>query len=366
MKKNWLYSILMAIPLISGLTACNNEDDPNPNPNPEPATTYGAYIVNTGNSGANDGSIQWFDMENQTVSNDLYLTQNSEGFGDLQDLCVYGSKMYAIGSESSKIEILDLKGKLIKKLLLTTEDGKPKGPRYVTSGEGCVFFTATDGTVSRLDTLTQEITGMAQLGYQYPEALTYANGKLYVNISNRANSGYIGQMVALVNPKSLEKESEIPVKLNPYTVIFDGKDGYVYVVSNGNYAGTPTLPEEQWVYQTLQRIDVQTNQVEEVCNATYAAKKGDNIYVLYAEYYLPERNSCFVYNVKTKEKKEFINIEDIPSPGGIAVDPVSEDVYIINQPYGSLNDVYIYSKDGQFKKKIETGIYTTNIRFLAE
>lgn len=51
MKKNWLYSILMAIPLMSGLTACNNEDDPNPNPNPEPTTTYGAYIVNTGNSG---------------------------------------------------------------------------------------------------------------------------------------------------------------------------------------------------------------------------------------------------------------------------------------------------------------------------
>ena len=50
MKKNWLYSILMAIPLMSGLTACNNEDDPNPNPNPnpEPTTTYGAYIVNTG------------------------------------------------------------------------------------------------------------------------------------------------------------------------------------------------------------------------------------------------------------------------------------------------------------------------------
>ena len=43
----------MAIPLMSGLTACNNEDDPNPNPNPnpEPTTTYGAYIVNTGNLG---------------------------------------------------------------------------------------------------------------------------------------------------------------------------------------------------------------------------------------------------------------------------------------------------------------------------
>lgn len=55
---------------MSGLTACNNEDDPNPNPNPnpEPTTTYGAYIVNTGNWGANDGSIQWFDMENKRLA----------------------------------------------------------------------------------------------------------------------------------------------------------------------------------------------------------------------------------------------------------------------------------------------------------
>ena len=85
MKKNWLYSILMAIPLMSGLTACNNEDDPNPNPNPnpEPTTTYGAYIVNTGNWGANDGFIQWFDMEKQTVSGDLYQAQNGKGIGDV-------------------------------------------------------------------------------------------------------------------------------------------------------------------------------------------------------------------------------------------------------------------------------------------
>lgn len=74
MKKNWLYCTLVAIPLMSGLTACNNEDDPNPNPYPEPTTTYGAYIVNTG-SGNNYGSIQWFDKANQTITGDLYKAQ---------------------------------------------------------------------------------------------------------------------------------------------------------------------------------------------------------------------------------------------------------------------------------------------------
>lgn len=360
MKKNWLYCTLVAIPLMSSLTACNNEDDPNPNPNPEPTTTYGAYIVNTG-SGNNYGSIQWFDKANQTITGDLYKAQNGKDLGDLQDLCIYGSKMYAVSTQSSKVEVLDLNGKLLKSIPMNTAEEKPMNPRYAVGAEGFVFITAYDGTVSRLDTLSQEITGSVEVG-AYPEALTYVDGKLYVNISGYGS----GDKVAVVDVKSWTKTPDITVKLNPYTVIFDGKDGYVYVVSNGNYAGTPTLPEEQWIYQTLQRIDVRTNQVEDVCNATYAAKKGDNIYVLYAEYYLPERNSCFVYNVKTKEKKEFIDIEDIPSPGGIAVDPVSEDVYIINQPYGSLNDVYIYSKEGQFKKKIETGNYTTNIRFLAE
>ena len=83
MKKNWLYLAFMAIPLVGGLTACDNEDIPTPTTDPEPTTTYGAYIVNTGNWGANDGSIQWFDMASQTVSSDLYQAQNGKGFGDV-------------------------------------------------------------------------------------------------------------------------------------------------------------------------------------------------------------------------------------------------------------------------------------------
>lgn len=363
MKKNWLYSILMAIPLMSGLTACNNEDDPNPNPNPnpEPTTTYGAYIVNTGNWGANDGSIQWFDMEKQTVSGDLYQAQNGKGIGDVQDLCVYGSKMYAIGSTSSKIEVLDLSGKLLKSIPMKTTDDQPMEPRCAIGAEGFVFVTAYDGTVSKLDTLNLNVVGKVAVG-AYPEALTYAKGKLYVNIS-----GYgAGDKVAVVNASSLTKEKEITVMLNPAYQCLTGADGYVYVVSQGNYAGSDKIPEEQWIYQTLQRIDPAMDEVEKLCNATYIANKGDKMYILYAEYYLPDTHRCFVYDLKTKKETPFVDLSTIPSPQFIAVDPVSEDVYIGNRNSGALDDVYIYSKDGQFKKKIETGNYTTNIRFLAE
>ena len=43
----------------------------------------------------------------------------------MQDLCVYGSKMYAIGSTSSKIEVLDLSGKLLKSIPMKTTDDQP-------------------------------------------------------------------------------------------------------------------------------------------------------------------------------------------------------------------------------------------------
>ena len=90
------------------------------------------------------------------------------------------------------------------------------------------------------------------------------------------------------------------------------------------------------------------------------------MYILYSEYYLPERARCFVYDVKTGKETDFVKFSDIPTPGGIAVDPETEDVYIINQPYGALNDIYVYDKDGNKKSKFEAGQYTTGIRFVTE
>ena len=115
MKKNWLYLAFTTLPLAAALTACDNNDDPTPVPNPEPTTTLGAYIVNTGNYNANNGSIQWYDLTTQSTDNDLYAAQNGQGIGDLQDVCVYGSKLYVLSTTSSKLEILERNGGEVRK-----------------------------------------------------------------------------------------------------------------------------------------------------------------------------------------------------------------------------------------------------------
>lgn len=241
-------------------------------------------------------------------------------------------------------------------------------PRYATAGEGCVFFTAYDGTVSRLDTLTQEITGTVEVG-NHPEALTYANGKLFVNISGQPgdNWGGNGNTVAVVDAKTMNKLHDIVVLQNPYNQCLTGADGYVYVVSSGNYAGSEYVPEDQWIYQTLQRIDPDTYEVKELCHATYVANAGNKMYILYSEFYLPETKRCFVYDLATGGETDLpISLDNFTSPGFIQVDPVTEDIYIGDSPFGALSTVYVYTKDGRLKTSFETGMYTTNIRFVTE
>lgn len=364
MKKLFYYFALL--PFMVSLTACENNDDPNPNDNDGTVTTtYGTYIVNTGNWNQNDASIQWYDLTTKIVSGDIYKQQNQKGIGDLQDLCVYGSKLYAISTTSSKIEILGRNGKILKTIQMVNDANQPKQPRYATAGDGYVFITAYDGTVSKLDTVSMDIVSTVKLD-GYLENLSYTKGKLFVNKSDYNMDG-TGNIVYVINAEKMEKIEDITVVVNPYTQNFVGDDENIYIVSNGNYAGAEWLPDESsWIYGTLQRINSETYEVEEICNATYATKRGDKIYVLYSEYYLPDRAKCFVYDLKTKEEKIFIDINEISTPGGIKADPNSNDIYIINNPSGQLSEVYVYDENGNFKSKFETGAYTTNIKFLTE
>lgn len=360
MKKAFYY--LALLPLMTGLVSCEN-NDPNPNDGNPEVTTYGAYIVNTGNWGKNDGSIQGYDAKTSTVSEDIYKLQNQKGIGDLQDLCIYGSKLYAISTTSSKIEILEKNGKIIKTIPMTNDATQPKKPRYATAGGGYVFITAYDGTVSKLDTLNMEITKEGKFEGKL-EGLSYNAGKLFVNKSNYDMDGS-GNIVYVINAETMEKIEDIEVILNPYTQNIVGSDGNIYVVSAGNYP-TEDQPEDERIYSTLQKINPQTYEVEELFKASYITNRGDKMYIIYSEYNFQDKAKCFVYDIKTKEESKFIDISEVNTPGGIIADPNSGDVYIISNPYGQLSEVYIYDENGNFKSKFETGAYTTNVKFVTE
>ena len=326
--------------------------------------------MNTGNWDGNDASIQYLDFQTGKLSEDLYAAANGEGLGDLgQDLCVYGSKIYVTVSGSSKVVIMDRKCKVLKSIPVATEDGTPVEPRYMAACEGKVYFTAYDGTVSRIDTTSMAIDGKlnlidagAQTGYDHPEAITSANGKLYVNISGYSK----GKWLAVVDAASFTKLKDIEVMLNPYTQCITAEDGYVYFVSNGNYAGSPSLTPDQYIYGTMQRLDPETDQVEQVCRATYIANAGEKMYILYSEYYMPEVARAYVRDLKTGDEQEFMDMADLQSANGLAVDPASGDVYVFDVPYGAASDVHVYGADGTYKRTFEAGMSTSKMVFVTK
>lgn len=388
MKLNWCKLAIMALAL-GVFTACSEDDEPNgegpgtetgggddttggsgDNTGGEPVVTLGAYVLNTGNWDGNDAGIQYLDFQTGELSEDLYAAANGEGLGDLgQDLCVYGSKIYVTVSNSSKVAIMDRNCRLLKSISVTASDGTPINPRYMTAYEGKVYFTAYDGTVSRIDTTSMSVDGKlnlidagAQTGYDHPEAITAANGKLYVNISGYGS----GKWLSVVDVASFTKLKDIEIVLNPYTQCITAEDGYVYFVSNGNYAGKPSLTPEQYVYGTMQRLDPETDQVEQVCHATYIANAGDKMYILYSENYLPEVARAYVRDLKTGAESEFIDMADLQSANGLAVDPASGDVYVFDAPYGAASDVHVYGADGTLKRTFEAGMSTSKMVFVTK
>lgn len=390
MKMKWCKWAIMALAL-GCFTACSEDDDTvgdggkpgeetggngggangsDSTAVPSPVVALGAYVLNTGNWGGNDASIQYLDFQTGKLSEDLYAAANGEELGDLgQDLCVYGSKIYVTVSGSSKVVIMDRKCKVLKSIPVATEDGTPVEPRYMAACEGKVYFTAYDGTVSRIDTTSMAIDGKlnlidagAQTGYDHPEAITSANGKLYVNISGYSK----GKWLAVVDAASFTKLKDIEVMLNPYTQCITAEDGYVYFVSNGNYAGSPSLTPDQYIYGTMQRLDPETDQVEQVCRATYIANAGEKMYILYSEYYMPDVARAYVRDLKTGDEQEFMDMADLQSANGLAVDPASGDVYVFDVPYGAASDVHVYGADGTYKRTFEAGMSTSKMVFVTK
>ncbi|WP_195668796.1 YncE family protein [Bacteroides intestinalis] len=355
MKKYW-YKTAMLVMALGAFTACSNDDGPKIPEGPI-APVNGAYVINTGNSGANNGTIQWYDRDQKTVSADLFAAANGAGIGDAQDLCIYGSKIYITCTNSAKIEVVNRADFTRIQTLKLSNGEQSISPRYMTATGGNVYFTAYDGTVSRLDTTSLSITGKIEIG-DHPEALTSANGKLYVNLSNY-NSDGTGKYVAVVDIATFKKTKNLNVLLNPYDVCTTGEDGKVYFISCGDFSGNPA--------QTLQCIDPQTDQVTEICPASKMAMKDNKIYIIYAEYYEDAApKSISVYDMNTKQTTQFANYSDFSNPGNIVVDPATGDIIIIDQPFSVLNDIYVYGSDGVLKKKLETGYYTTNMRFVTE
>lgn len=346
MKKNLFKLGALALTMLT-LAACGDDADEKSNKNPLPIGSTYTYVVSAGNWNENNGSVYGLTMANEEVEClDIYRTQNGKGIGDAQDLVVTNNKLFVTSTTSSKIEVLNMSGKLLKSIPMENVS-----PRYIVADNNKVYFSAYDGKVYKMDASTYTIDATIDVG-AYPEAMSICNGKLYVNLSNYLGDGN-GKYVAVVDLASFQKTKNIEVDLNPYnqSVVLGN---YVYGVSCLDYSDN-----------VLQRINATNDTYEKIGKASSISvdPTSNTLVCLYAVYGKDEKR-LYRYNPETKSEQEITNIGSLSSPSQVNVDPRNGNIFVINSSYSEPCTLYVYDKSGKnLISGLKIGYGAQNIRF---
>ncbi|WP_282629934.1 YncE family protein [Empedobacter sedimenti] len=341
--------------------------------NPEKTEVTGFYLLNEGNMGSNKATVDYFNYAEGVYHRNIYASANPtmvKELGDVgNDIKIYGNKLYAIINVSNFIEVMDVKtAKHIATIPL--ENGRyitfHKGKAYATSYAGPVSLDpkAPLGKVVEIDTINLSITRQVTVGYQ-PEELEVVDNNLYVANSGGYRFPDYDKTVSVVDLATFKETKKIDVEVNLHRIKKDS-DGDLYVTTRGNYYD---------VSSNLFVIDSKTHKIKKtfnipVSNFTIVDNK------LY--YYSNEFNyttfdytkSFGVIDTKTEEiiNKNLVNdpvIKEIETPYGIAVNPVTKDLYLTDAGnYVSMGYVYCFDKNGAFKWKTEGGNIPAHFAFV--
>ncbi|GHT77347.1 hypothetical protein AGMMS50262_18100 [Bacteroidia bacterium] len=354
-KRKFLKGLFYLLVLTMGWSACESDPDPLIPVDP-PFSLKGVFILNQGQNDMNNASLSHYDPETGSI----YTIPFESALGDVgQDILVYGNKLYISVSNSSYIRVLDVTTKkAIKDIPLLDNQNNMRNPRYLVSCLGNVYVSCvTDGTVARIDTASLSVTGNVKVG-NFPEGITFCpfNSKIYV-----ANSGWgTGNTISVINPVTLTEEWKMDVGQNP-NIIKAGDDAYLYLSYQGDFGDIPG---------GFQRIDVRDNSVKNLSDYPKAdfTLSGNHIY-FYDVTYNPLDWSMELLFGKFDITGNFnayhsiiTDKTNIVSPYGIAVNPISEDVFIADAiDYVNPGKVYIFNPEGKKVDELNVGIVPCKI-----
>lgn len=333
----------------------------------------GFYVLNEGNMGSNKCTLDFFDYTKGTYYRNIYSEINPnvlKELGDVgNDIKIYGSKLYIVVNVSNTIEVLDAKtAKHISSIYLqncrymTFKDGKAYASSY--AGPVDINPLAPKGKVAEIDTTSLTIKRTATVGYQ-PEEMEIVGNELFVANSGGYMVPNYDRTVSVIDLNSFTEKKKIDVAINLHRL---KKDNYgdLYVSSRGDYYNVPS---------NLYLVDAATGVIKKDFHIAVSEMTivNDKLY-----YYGNEFNynthayvkTFGIIDVKTEQvisnriiDKEYESI--IKTPYGIAVNPITEDIYITDaRNYVSMGFIYCFDKNGHFKWKTEGGNIPAHFAFL--
>lgn len=378
---------LLILPVLLLLAGCRT-DDPVPWPEPsvvqDPAiitpgqngyTLHGFYLLNEGNMGTNKSTLDYMDFASGQYIRNIYATANPDvpmEMGDVgNDIAIYGSRMWAVINCSNKVEVMDA--------ATTRRLGSVSIPNcrnicfldgyaYITSYAGPVQIDPDyrqTGFVAKVDTATLEVVGRCMVGYQ-PDGICTDGKRLYVANSGGYMKPNYDNRLSIIDVATFTLEHNIELAINLNLCLYDGAGG-LWVSSRGDYYGTGAK---------LMRLDTRSLQLtaEVVMPVSAVALHNGRLYVVGLEFNEitgKDDAASAIIDARTGAvlAESVVDAETLASmkkPYGIAVNPVSGDIYITDAGnYILPGKLYCFTSDGKLRWNVRTGDIPAHFAFYA-
>ena len=366
MKRN----LFLLLALATLLFSCKPDQPANPG-----TITIGSgmFVLNEGNFQFANSSLTFYDIEADTVVNDLFYKVNNAPLGDVaESMALVDGKLYIVVNNSKYIYKVDANTIVCD----TTKPYKLGG--FYSPRE--IFFVAPDKAYVT-DIVGQEMkhTGTIAMGNTTEKMLRVGNELFVSNWSYYYTDAYSHDSyhtVQVVDLNNDMKVADIEVGKEPNTMVVD-KNGHVWVLCEGRswdeeydaegmpYGENPTLWEIDPMLRTAElRYEFvgpyeDDDEIKGVASTLRANPAGDQFYMIY-------NNEVRRFDLATLSLSETFRI--VPEPQGLfynmVVEPRTGEIYIADaKNYMKNGTVYRYTSDGLLLASFEAGIIPSAMLF---
>lgn len=331
----------------------------------------GVFVLNEGNFQFSNASLSFYDIEADTVANNLFYKVNDAPLGDVgQSMALVDGKLYIVVNNSNYIYKVDA-NTMVCDTTKPFKLGDFYSPRemhfaaadkaYVSDliGTGLWIVNPKDMSHAGFVETGKTTEKMVQVGNE----LYVSNWSYYYMDSNSHDSYTTVQVIDMNNDV---KVAEIEVGKEPNTMAVD-KNGHVWVLCEGRswdfeedengvpYGENPSL----WEIDSRLKTAVKRYEFEGTASALRVNPSGDQLYMVY-------NNEVRRFDIGTLTLSETFSIAAEPQGMfyNMAVEPRTGDIYVADAKNYMMNGiVYRYSFDGVLLSSFEAGIIPSAMLF---
>lgn len=353
--KNILLSFLCGMTLLTGFSACSDDDNASLSWK-EGATVsvpnYRAFILTEGSMGKNNSHLTFVNLDKDTVfRGDIYEAQNGkENLGDTgNDMITYNGDLYVVMNGSEVLYRLNGSG-VRQAVYSDFEKDKLGQPRSIVEANGKIFVTCYGGYIARFDAKTLAFEDSVKVGPNPEEIINY-NGLLMC-----VNSGWgSGHTLSMVNSGLFDKVVNVEIPTNSFGLKQVGK--YVYTLSYG--ASYPTYVSE---------LDLETMTYKKVADASRILPVESDLYMAHSvsDKETHEVTTTFsVYHSKTKAIEPWV-LKGAPEALAKSTvymlerNPYDGSYFIATTDYVSNGTIYHFAANGTYLSQFSAGGINAN------